>query len=287
MRRDLRGAARAVLIALFAPLALTNGLSGPALANGQATPWQMNLQAPVTPVMEGIWDFWVVVLIIITVISVFVLVLLLYVMWRYSAKRNPTPSKLTHNTTLEVIWTVIPVLILVLISIPSFKLHYFLDVVPDADLTVKAVGNQFFWSYEYPDQAIVFDSAMLEDDELAPGQPRLLEVDSRMVVPVDTKVRVLVTANDVIHAWAVPAFGVKIDAIPGRLNETWFEAQQEGVFYGQCSELCGAGHGYMPIAVEVISKEAFGQWVETAAATGRPPARRTTPPSALAQAADQ
>jgi cytochrome c oxidase subunit 2 len=265
-------------------ITLVASLPGPAGATGQATPWQMNFQAPVTPVMEGIWDFWVIVLIIITLISIFVLALLIYVMWRFDAKRNPTPSKLTHNTTLEVIWTVVPVVILVLIAVPSFKLHYFLDVVPDSELTVKAVGNQFYWSYEYPDQELTFDSSMLEDEELAPGQPRLLEVDNRMVVPVDTKVRVLVTGADVIHAWAVPAFGVKIDAIPGRLNETWFEARQEGVYYGQCSELCGPGHGYMPIAVEVLSKEAFGRWLETAAAGGAP---QTVPRTALAKAAPQ
>lgn len=272
--RVLRGAACA------APVAL----SGPSAAAGQATPWQMNLQAPATPVMEGIWDFWWIVLIVIALISAFVLALLIYVIWRFDSKRNPTPSKLTHNTTLEIVWTVVPVVILVLIAVPSFKLHYFLDVVPDSAMTVKAVGNQFFWSYEYPDQALAFDSVMLEDDELAPGQPRLLEVDSRLVVPVETKVRVLVTAADVIHAWAVPAFGVKIDAIPGRLNETWFEARQEGVYYGQCSELCGPGHGYMPIAVEVLSKEEFGRWLESATADGKP-TRRSAPRTALVEAA--
>jgi len=280
LRGNPRGATRAILIALFAFLI---ALPGPASAAGQATPWQMNLQAPVTPVMEEIWDFWVIVLIIITLISIFVLALLIYVMWRFSAKRNPTPSRLTHNTTLEVLWTVIPVVILVLIATPSFKLHYFLDVVPDSSLTVKAVGNQFYWTYEYPDQEIEFDSAMLEDEDLAPDQPRLLEVDSRLVVPVGTKVRVLVTASDVIHAWAVPAFGVKIDAIPGRLNETWFEARQEGVYYGQCSELCGPGHGYMPIAVEVLSEDAFKGWLETAAAGG-PPDQEGVQRAALATA---
>ena len=256
-------------VALFAAFIAMTGQAG---ATGLPTPWQMNFQAPATPVMSGIWDFWTIVLVIITLISVFVLLLLIYVMWRFSAKRNPVPSQLTHNTPLEIIWTVIPVLILVLISIPSFKLHYFLDVVPDSEMTIKAIGNQFYWSYEYADRDVTFDSAMLDDEELAEGQPRLLEVDNRMVVPVGTRVRVLVTASDVIHAWAVPAFGVKIDAIPGRLNETWFEAQQEGVFYGQCSELCGPGHGYMPIAVEVVSKEVFGRWLETAA--GPTPSRQ-------------
>jgi cytochrome c oxidase subunit 2 len=253
-------------------------------ARGQALPWQMNLQAPATPVMNDIWDFWLIVLIIITAIAAFVLVLLVYVMWRYAAKRNPTPSKLTHSTPLEVLWTVIPVVILVFIAIPSFKLHYFLDVVPDSELTVKATGNQFLWSYDYPDHDLAFDSVMLEDEELAESQPRLLAVDNRLVVPVDTKVRVLITAGDVIHAWAVPAFGVKIDAIPGRLNETWFEAQQEGVFYGQCSELCGPGHGYMPIAVEVVSKSRFRDWLETATAEQAPGRRDVMPGTALAKA---
>ncbi len=153
------------------------------------------------------------------------------------------------------------VLILVFIAIPSFKLHYFLDVVPESQLTIKAIGNQFFWTHEYPDHGISFDSIMIDDADLEDGQLRLLEVDNRMVIPADTTVRLIVTASDVIHSWAVPAFGVKIDAIPGRLNEIWIRSEHEGVYYGQCSELCGAGHGYMPIAVEVVSQGAFNAWV--------------------------
>ena len=240
------------------------GHAAPAAAEksaGVPLPWQMNFQPSATPVMAGIWDFWIIVLVVITLITAFVLMLLLYAMWRFSAKRNPTPSKTSHNTVLEVIWTTVPVLILMLIAIPSFKLHYFLDVVPDSQLTIKAIGSQFFWTHKYPDQDISFDSIMIADEDLEEGQLRLLEVDNRVVIPVDTTVRLIVTASDVIHSWAVPAFGVKIDAIPGRLNEVWIRSDYEGVYYGQCSELCGAGHGYMPVAVEVVSQGAFDAWV--------------------------
>jgi cytochrome c oxidase subunit 2 len=260
-----RGALTKCIGAVFVLLGgLLLGAASPAAAEklaGQPLPWQMNFQPSATPVMDGIWDFWTIVLVIITLIAVFVSTLLVYAMWRFSAKRNPIPSKTTHNTLLEVIWTAVPVLILVLIAIPSFKLHYFLDVVPDSQLTIKAIGHQFFWTHEYPDQDISFDSIMIDDENLEEGQLRLLEVDNRMVIPADTTVRLIVTASDVIHSWAVPAFGVKIDAIPGRLNEIWIRAEHEGVYYGQCSELCGAGHGYMPIAVEVVSQGAFNAWV--------------------------
>lgn len=267
-----------------AVLALLGGLlAAPAWAAeekmaGVPLPWQMNFQPPATSVMSGIWDFWIVILIIITLIAVFVLALLLYAMWRFSAKRNPAPSKTTHNTLLEVIWTVVPVLILLFIAIPSFRLHYFLDVVPESQLTIKAIGSQFFWTHEYPDHDLAFDSVMLDDEELTDGQFRLLEVDNRVVIPVDTTVRLIVTANDVIHSWAIPAFGVKIDAIPGRLNEVWIRSEHEGVFYGQCSELCGAGHGYMPIAVEVVSQSAFEAWV--AKTKAELASKRPEPPSA-------
>jgi cytochrome c oxidase subunit 2 len=283
-RRPLTKCVGVVLVFLGG---LILGPAAPAAAEklaGVPLPWQMNFQPPATAVMAGIWDFWIIILVIITLIAGFVLTLLFYALWRFSAERNPTPRKTTHNTLLEVTWTTVPVLILMLIAIPSFKLHYFLDVVPDSELTVKATGNQFLWSYDYPDHDLAFDSVMLEDEELAESQPRLLAVDNRLVVPVDTKVRVLITAGDVIHAWAVPAFGVKIDAIPGRLNETWFEAQQEGVFYGQCSELCGPGHGYMPIAVEVVSKSRFRDWLETATAEQAPGRRDVMPGTALAKA---
>jgi cytochrome c oxidase subunit 2 len=186
------------------------------------------------------------------------------VMVRFRAGRNPTPSKTSHNTLVEVIWTVLPILILVVIAIPSFRLLYMQRVIPDAELTVKAVGYQWYWGYEYPDNGdFAFDSLML-DDESRGDQPRLLATDTALVVPVDTIVRVVVTGADVLHAFAVPAFGIKIDAVPGRLNETWFKADKTGTYYGQCSELCGIRHAFMPIRVEVVEKDAFAAWVEQA-----------------------
>ena len=193
------------------------------------------------------------------------LALLAYVVWRFSESRNPTPSRTTHNTLLEVLWTALPVVILVVIAIPSVRLLYYSDVAPEADMTVKAIGHQWYWTYEYPDHGnFSFDSTMVDSAELKPGAPRLLEVDNRIVVPVGRTVRVQVTADDVIHAWAIPAFGVKVDAVPGRLNEVWFKAERTGVFYGQCSELCGVNHGFMPIRVDVVDESAFDAWVAEA-----------------------
>jgi len=215
--------------------------------------------------MRELTDFHDILLVVITAITAFVVALLGYAMVRFSAARNPTPSKTTHNTVLEVVWTVVPIMILVFIAIPSFKLLYFTDRIENADMTIKAIGHQWYWSYEYPDHGgFTFDSLMIGDDELQEGQPRLLATDNNIVVPVNTTVRVLVTADDVIHAWAVPALGVKIDAVPGRLNETWIEVEREGIYYGQCSELCGTNHGFMPIAVEAVSREDFDAWVEKA-----------------------
>jgi cytochrome c oxidase subunit II len=233
---------------------------------GQPSPWEMNFQPPATPIMEFIETFHFWLLIIITVIMVFVTVLLLYVMIRFNAKSNPKPSKVTHNTLLEVAWTVVPVFILVGIAIPSFRLLYDQLELPNGDLTVKAVGTaQWTWTYTYPDNGgFSFDSNMLQENELKPGQPRLLAVDNELVVPVNKIVRVQVTGEGIIHAFAVPAFGIKIDAIPGRLNETWFKATREGVFYGQCSELCGRNHAYMPIAVRVVNEQDFATWLEEA-----------------------
>ena len=227
--------------------------------------WQMDMQPPATEVMQRIHDFHDMLLVVITLIALFVTGLLIYVMWRFSEKRNPTPSRTTHNTFIEVIWTVVPVIILVIIAIPSFRLLYFQEVVPKSDMTIKAIGHQWYWSYQYPDHGnFEFDSNMVADDELKPGQPRLLAVDNRIVVPVYTTVRLIVTADDVLHAWAMPAFGIKIDAVPGRLNETWFRAERTGTFYGQCSELCGVNHGFMPIRVDVVSAEQFADWVASA-----------------------
>ncbi|WP_293205269.1 cytochrome c oxidase subunit II [Parvibaculum sp.] len=223
----------------------------------------LGLQEAVTPVMHDIIAFHNLLLWIITAIVLFVLALLIVVMVRFNRRANPTPSKTTHNTLLEVAWTVLPVMILVVIAIPSFRLLYKEIVVPEADLTVKAVGYQWYWGYEYPDNGdISLISNMVEDADLEPGQPRLFAADEAMVVPVDTTVRVIVTAADVIHAFAVPQFGVKVDAIPGRLNETWFRAEKTGMYYGQCSELCGTRHAFMPINVRVVTQEEFEQWTE-------------------------
>jgi len=232
---------------------------------GQPSPWQLGLQNAVTPVMTDIAWFHDFLLYIITVITVFVLILLVIVMVRFNARANPTPSKTTHNTLIEVIWTVVPVMILVAIAIPSFRLLFFQLNIPQADLTIKATGKQWFWSYSYPDNGgFEFDSLMLQDKDRKPDQPRLLAVDNEVVVPVNKTVRVQVTAADVIHAFAVPSFGVKIDAVPGRLNETWFKATKEGVYYGQCSELCGKDHAYMPITVRVVSDKDFATWIDQA-----------------------
>lgn len=239
-------------------------MSGPALA-GQPTPWQIGFQDAVSPMMERIDSFHDLLMWVITVITLFVLVLLAIVVIRFNSRANPTPTRTTHNSLLEVIWTVVPVIILVLIAIPSFKLLYYMDRTDEAEMTLKAIGHQWYWSYEYPDHGeFTFDSIMIEDEDLKEGQVRLLETDTRVVLPVDTNIRLLVTADDVIHAWAIPAFGVKMDAVPGRLNETWVRVDKEGTYYGQCSELCGVNHGFMPIAVEVVSKEAFASWIRKA-----------------------
>jgi cytochrome c oxidase subunit 2 len=233
---------------------------------GQPSPWQINFQDAATPVMEDIHLFHWWLLIVISLISAFVLLLLAYVMLRYNERANPEPSRTTHSTPLEVIWTVIPVFILVAIAIPSFRLLSEQLDIPKADLTVKATGTaQWTWTYAYPDHGgFSFDSNMLQDNERKPGQPRLLAVDNEMVVPLNKVVRMQVTAEGIIHSFAVPSFGIKIDAIPGRLNETWFKATREGIYYGQCSELCGRNHAFMPIAVRVVNDRDFAAWVEEA-----------------------
>ena len=246
--------------------AAVSGFVSPALA-GQPVDWQTGFQPAATPVAEGIHAFNDILFVIIVVVVVFVLALLLYVMWRFSEKRNPTPSRVTHNTLLEVLWTTIPVIILVVIAVPSFKLLYFADRLPadDVEMTIKAIGRQWYWSYEYPDHGnFTFDAYMLADDELEPGQPRLLATDYPIVLPVDTNIRILVTASDVLHNFAVPAFGLKLDGVPGKVNETWTRITEEGTYYGQCSELCGTGHSYMPIMVKAVSKQEFEEWVKQA-----------------------
>ena len=230
----------------------------------QPKDWQITFQEAASENMTIITDFNNFLLILMTAISVFVLGLMLYVMVRFNARANPEPSTTTHNTLVEVVWTVVPIVILVVIAIPSFRLLYFQRDIPEADMTVKAVGYQWYWGYEYPDHGdFAFDSLMLSDEERG-DQPRLLATDTAMVVPVDTTVRVIVTAADVLHAFAMPAFGLKMDAVPGRLNETWFKAEKTGTYYGQCSELCGIRHAFMPIRIEVVSKADFALWVEEA-----------------------
>jgi cytochrome c oxidase subunit 2 len=256
---------RMIAAALTAIPALTT--PGIAAEFGQPTAWQLGLQKSASPVMDNLSLFHDFLLVIITLITLFVLGLLVTVIVKFNARANPVPTRTTHNTLLEVLWTVVPVAILVVIAIPSFKLLFYQLDLPQADLTVKATGKQWYWSYAYPDSKFEFDSIMLQDkdrEKMQPVPPRLLAADNAMVVPVNKVVRVQTIGADVIHAFAVPSFGVKIDAIPGRLNETWFKATREGVYYGQCSELCGKDHAFMPIEVRVVSEQAFATWLEDA-----------------------
>jgi cytochrome c oxidase subunit II len=249
-------------------------------AMGQPEPWQMDLQDPATPVAEYINWFHNYLLVIITAISLFVLGLLVYVMVKFNAKANPVPSKTTHHVGLEVAWTVIPVLILVAIAIPSFRLLYLQRNIPTADITIKAIGNPGWnWTYQYPDLGVddagdakvSFTASLLPEDKAkAEGRPYLLAADTPMVVPVNKVVKMIITSDPagIIHAWTIPSFGMKIDAIPGRLNEDWFQATKEGVFYGQCSELCGKEHAYMPIEVHVVSEADYNSWAEKVKTAG-------------------
>jgi cytochrome c oxidase subunit 2 len=283
--------------------ALGAGLAPAAWAGtGQPSPGQIGMQGAVTPIAHEIHNFHDLVNYIIITIAVFVGILLLIVLFRFNERANPTPSRTTHNTLLEVAWTVIPIIILVVIAIPSFKLLYLQYSFPKPDLTIKAVGNTWFWEHEYPDQGgLRVTSNVLRDEDLLraqlgkeefdkrygglrgnalsrqlyvdagplwvkSGQPRQLAVDNEIAVPVNKVVHVLVTANDVIHNWTIPSFGSKVDAVPGRITATWFKATRPGVYYGQCSELCGKDHAFMPIAVRVVSEQAFNQWVEAAKA---------------------
>jgi cytochrome c oxidase subunit 2 len=235
-----------------------------ALAN-EPKNWQLGFQEAASQSMRDIVNFHDKLLLpIIVAISVFVLFLMAYACIRFRASRNPNPSTRTHNVAIEVLWTLIPCLILIVIAVPSFKTLYSQDRIPKADVTIKAIGYQWYWGYEYPDENIIFDSYMIETKDLKAGQPRLLAVDNVVVVPVNKVVKVLITANDVLHAWALPSFGVKRDAVPGRINETWFKAERVGTFYGQCSELCGIKHAFMPIEVRVVSEEDYQEWLTDA-----------------------
>jgi cytochrome c oxidase subunit 2 len=227
---------------------------------GQPAPWEFKLQEAASPVMEDITSFHNFLTVLITIITLFVLALLVIVVVKFNSKANPVPSRTTHNTLIEVAWTLIPVLILVGIAVPSFRLLFLELDLPKADLTIKATGKQWYWSYAYPDNGkFEFDSLLAADK-----QPRLLGVDNEMVVPVNKIVRIQTTGADVIHSFALPAFGIKIDSVPGRLNETWFKATKTGMFYGQCSELCGKDHAFMPIVIRVVNDQEFASWVEGA-----------------------
>lgn len=229
--------------------------------------WEVWHPEPVSTAMERIdmfhvWVFWITV-----AITVLVFALLLYASWRFSEKRNKTPSKTTHNTIIEVLWTAVPVMILIVIAIPSYKLLYYVDRVADADMTLKVTGHQWYWSYEYPDYGnFTFDANLIPEADLKPGQKRLLDTDNRVVLPTNTKIRLQFTSADVIHSWGVNMLGIKMDAEPGRLNETWVQITKPGVYYGFCSEICGTNHAFMPIAIEAVTPEKFKQWVETAKA---------------------
>jgi cytochrome c oxidase subunit 2 len=259
----MKALSRLAIVAAGAGLTIASiGSAGAGL--GQPTPWQMDLQGSASPVMEDVASFHFFLLWIIAAISAFVLALLLICIVRFNARANPTPSRTTHNTPIEILWTIVPVIILASIAVPSFRLLFVQLQVPTPDLTVKVTGKQWFWSYSYPDSKFEFDSLMVPEKDLKPGQIRLLAVDNEMVVPINKVVHVLVTGADVIHSFAVPSFGIRMDAVPGRINETWFKATIEGVFYGQCSELCGKDHAFMPIAVRVVKQGEFDTWLNGA-----------------------
>lgn len=226
---------------------------------------QLWLPEPASPTADKIEAFHELLLVIITIISVFVLLLMLYTCWRFRESRNPNPSTTSHNSVIEVIWTVVPVIVLVAIAIPSFRLLYFADHTTKADMTLKIIGNQWYWSYEYPDYGnFTFDANLIPRSEIKKGQLAQMDTDYPVVLPVGKKIRLLMTSRDVIHSWAISAFGVRLDNVPGRINETWVEIEKPGTYYGFCSELCGAGHAFMPIMVKAVSPADFATWVEKA-----------------------
>jgi cytochrome c oxidase subunit II len=250
--------------ALFATSVLAGVFAGGAAsaATGAPTPKGVEFQTPATAIMREIVAFDNLLLLLITAISVFVLLLLLWVVVRYNRRANPTPQKFTHNLFIELVWTIVPVLILVFVAARSFPLLFEEERIHPAEVTLKVTGNSWFWNFEYPDLGVTIAANLLPEDEArAEGRPYLLATTEPLLVPVGENVRVLVTSNDVIHAFAVPAFGVKEDAIQGRVNETWFNVEEPGTYYGQCSELCGINHGYMPIEIRAVSREEFNQWV--------------------------
>lgn len=251
------------LVALMTAGAVTLLTTGYAVAEqGRSEPWEMTFQDAFSPVAREQHLFNDMLTWIIGAISLLVLALLVYVIVRFNKRANPTPSKTTHNTLVEVIWTVVPIMILIVIMIPSLKLLYYTDRIETPDMTIKAIGYQWYWGYQYVDEDdLSFEALLVEEGDLKPGQLRLLTTDNAIVLPIDTNIRVLVTAEDVIHSWAMPSLGVKIDAVPGRLNETWIRIEKEGMYYGQCSELCGTGHGFMPIMLKAVSKDDYAKWL--------------------------
>ncbi len=251
-------AAAGFLVGFATPASAEQGL-------GMARPWQITFQDAVSPVMERIDSFHDLLFWIITLITLFVLALLVYVIIKFNETANPVPSKTTHNTFIEVVWTVVPIIILVVIAVPSFKLLFYMDKHENPDMTLKVIGHQWYWSYEYPDHGgFTFVSQMIAEEDLQPGQPRLLAVDNSVVLPIDTNIRILQTAEDVIHNWAMPAMGLKMDTVPGRMNENWVRITKVGDYYGQCSELCGVGHAFMPIHIKAVSKTDYAAWVAQA-----------------------
>jgi cytochrome c oxidase subunit 2 len=254
-------AAQALLPLASAFIGIVAG--APAAGAAEPQPWEIAMQPAATPVREALSALHDHILMpIITVITLFVLTLLGIAIFRFNHRRQPVPTRTSHNTVIEMLWTVVPVLILVTIAIPSFKLMYYMDRVPNPEMTIKVTGHQWYWSYEYPDQGgLAFDSNIIPENELKPGQKRLLDVDNPLVVPADTVIRVQITGTDVIHSWFVPSFGVQEYAIVGRLNESWMKIEHEGTYYGQCNQICGVNHAFMPIKVEAVSKDAFEKWL--------------------------
>ena len=231
----------------------------------QATDWQLSFQNPATDLMGSVVGLHNIILIVMTLVTLFVLFLLFYVSFRFSAKRNPIPSTTTHNTVVEVLWTAIPIVILVVLAIPSFKLLYQQEKSENYDMTVKVIGHQWYWEYEYPDHGdFYFESYMVQEQDLEEGDLRLLTVDNPLVIPANKNIQILITAGDVLHSWAVPSMGLKTDAVPGRLNETWVNVKEPGIYRGQCSEICGSGHGFMPVVVKVLPEREFVAWANEA-----------------------
>jgi cytochrome c oxidase subunit II len=281
------------LLAALVMIAALPGGAALAQAVGAPKPWEIGMQAAYGPLKAQ--EIWLhdLVLVIITLITLFVTGLLAWVIYRYNATRNPVPTRTSHNTVIEILWTVIPVLILVVIAIPSFRLVYYLDRTPDPELTIKVTGHQWYWEYTYPDKNnIDFSSYIIPDDQLKAGQLRLLTVDNELVVPVGKNIRVLTTSGDVIHSFFIPALGVQRYAIPGRTIETWFRADKAGVFYGECNQICGTNHSRMPIVVRAVSPEDFATWLDQAKtkfsdAAPPPPAPAENATHQLAQAGVQ